>query len=479
VIRILVIVVATAWATAQTVSYTEAIRRMENGEFSHAIELIDAILKQRPADLRALTLKGMALSGANYRQAGNRQFEQALSIDPNFAPALRGLAMNEAAQGKVVDAQRHFESVLKLTPQDPIPRLGLGEIYLAGKQPAKAVAVLAQMPMAAGAAAHFQAGLLLAQSGNYATAAREFELARGGPVSDYDVSFNLALALFRSDEYAKAIQTAKNLIVQGNQKAEVYNLLGRAYEKAGDVRNAYDSLRTATKVDPADEVSYIDLIAICIDHRNLELAEEIAEIGVSKIPGSGPLRLQKGVVLATAGRFPEARTAFEGAIQVSPESNLPHVALGLMLLQMDQTNDAVDLLRRRTKQQKEDYLVLWFLGEALNRGGADGSSAEAKEATSVLKRSAQLRPDVAAVKVTLAKLLLRTGDLDGATRSLEAALKLEPDNVAAMYRLAQVLSKKDDPRAKELFAKVSKAKADEREQFTTRGLQQIVREGSR
>jgi Tfp pilus assembly protein PilF len=77
-------------------------------------------------------------------------------------------------------------------------------------------------------------------------------------------------------------------------------------------------------------------------------------------------------------------------------------------------------------------------------------------------------------------MLTRRGQLDEAHEQLEQALKLEPDSVPATYQLAQVLQKKGDTaRARELFARVSKAKAEEREQFASRGLQQIVREGAR
>ena len=80
----------------------------------------------------------------------------------------------------------------------------------------------------------------------------------------------------------------------------------------------------------------------------------------------------------------------------------------------------------------------------------------------------------------LAKLQARIGEFDAAVPHLNRALQLEPGNVSAMYQLAQVYSRKGQAeRAKELFAKVGKAKAEEREQFTSRGLAQIVKEGAR
>ncbi|MBV9038588.1 MAG: tetratricopeptide repeat protein [Acidobacteriaceae bacterium] len=76
----------------------------------------------------------------------------------------------------------------------------------------------------------------------------------------------------------------------------------------------------------------------------------------------------------------------------------------------------------------------------------------------------------------MGKLLARDERFNEAIAHLEHAIVLEPSNVAAIYQLAQVYSRKGDKsRANELFAKVSKMKADDRENFTNRGLQQILR----
>jgi cytochrome c-type biogenesis protein CcmH/NrfG len=149
-------------------------------------------------------------------------------------------------------------------------------------------------------------------------------------------------------------------------------------------------------------------------------------------------------------------------------------------MQKDEVAQAIDILRKRVRMDAHDYLALWFLGEALNRAGAAPGSPEQKEAIASLERSVQLNPEVAQSRIVLSKLLFRSGDLNGASANLERAIQLDPDNTAALYQLAQVCSKKgESARAKELFAKVSKAKADDREQFTSRGLQQILREGAR
>jgi predicted Zn-dependent protease len=192
------------------------------------------------------------------------------------------------------------------------------------------------------------------------------------------------------------------------------------------------------------------------------------------MPDSQRLNLQRGIVYAMMGQFPEARAAFE----VAPDHPLTGISLGLVLMQMDKVPEAIDVLRRRSKAGG-GYLVDWFFAEALNRAGVDPESPQEAEAIAALQRSVARNPDLAQSRVLLGKMLFRKGDLEGALAHLQRALMLEPENTAATYQLAQVYSRKGDgQRAKELFAKVSKAKAEDREQFTTRGLQQIVREGT-
>src|SRR6185437_13306394 len=127
-------------------------------------------------------------------------------------------------------------------------------------------ALLGSMPDIADAQAHFEAGVLLASLKSYAPAAHQFELALPAYPDRYVAGFNLVLARVKSQEYRGAIAEGEKLLAAGHQKAELYNLLAEAYEKAGDTKRAYDSLRLATKIEPTEEANYIDLISLCIDH---------------------------------------------------------------------------------------------------------------------------------------------------------------------------------------------------------------------
>jgi Flp pilus assembly protein TadD len=515
VFRGLVLVCATAvllTAQEQSSVYKEAMANMETGRPEAAAALLEPWIESHSDDYKAMALLGMALAGTGKSEQAILKFEQALRVRPQYLPALKGLAMSEMNLNRRDSAKTHFEQLLTAAPADPVAHAGLAEIAFGQekfaeavqqfdqsgslyrtdprllldyakanmqiKQTAKAVDALSGIPGDASAEMHFEAGALLASLAMYDSAARQFELALPKYPDQYTVGYNLVLAQTRGQKYAQAIDSGKKLIAMGYRKAELYNLLSESYEKSGDTKQAYDSLRTATQLDPTDETNYIDLITLCLDHKNYDLASEIAGIGLAKLPSSERLHLQFGVVLAMKAQLSEASKEFETAHKLAPDKSLPHVAVALVLMQTNRPGEAVELLRKRVSQAPDDYLSSWFLGEALNRSGVTPGSAGQKEAVAALQRSVSLKADISQTQELLGKLLVRDGHLDEAQKHLERAVTLEPDNVAAIYQLAQVYSKKGDSvRARQLFAKVSKIKTDDRENFAKHGLQQILRAG--
>lgn len=491
-------------------AYEEAVTQLQMGHPDAALALLVPLIKSNPGDYKGLTVMGMAFASAGKQQDAISAFEKALAVHPGYSPALKGLAMSEMSLNRYDAAKGHFQQLLAATPGDAIAHAELGEIAFAQgrfadaihefeqsdplyrrdprflieyaraniqtNRPSKAMAALNDIPENSDAPIHFEAGALLATLKAYEPAARQFELALPAYPDRYAAGFNLLLARVKARQYPQAIKAGEELIVNGYRKAELYNLLAEAYEGSGNTKQAYDSLRTATQLDPADETNYIDLITLCLDHKNYDLASEIAGIGLDKMPRSERLHLQFGIVLAMKTQFEQASKEFELAAQLAPDRSLPRVALALVCIQTNRANEAVQQLRGRVQQFPDDYLGLWFLGEALNRSGISPGSPGQKEAIDSLRHSVRLNPDISQSQELLGKLLAREAQFDEAATHLERAVSLEPENVGALYQLAQVYSKKGQTeRAKQLFAKVGKMKADDRENFASRGLQQILR----
>lgn len=486
---------------------------MQKGEWEPAVALLEKVVKAVPGNAKLLNTLGIALSSAGRVEEAAEQFNRAAAIEPRYPSAHKNLALLEMSRKRLDAAKNHFSRLLELTPGDPVAHLGLAEIafanddfavairhfeggasllpkdprlvvkfarsYVRTKQAKKAARVLDTLPPAAPPDIHYEAGLVFAGLAMFRSAAREFERAGGGAADPYELGFNTTLAYLQSDRPKLAVDAGRRLLNKGYRKGELYNLLSQAYEKTGDTKRAYDALRTATDVDPSDEKNYVDLVALCLDHENFDLGLEIADVSVQRISDSHRLHLQRGVALAMKGRFEAAQVSFDRAAELAPDENLPGVALGLILLQQDRVPDAIRVLRGRREQSRDDYMVHWFLGEALNRSGARPGSDDEAEAVEAVQKSVELEPDLFQSRVLLGKMLARRGALDQAIEHLERARTIDPDDVSATYQLAQVYRRKGDAeRANALFGIVGRQKADDREQFTKRGLLRIVREGS-
>ena len=466
-------------------NYSTAAADVRNGHSEQAIPVLQQLVTQSPSDLKARNLLGIALMNAGRKEEARVQFEKALTMDPNFRPALKNLAVDEMALGRRAEAKRHFEKLLKDVPNDPVAHLYLGEIAFAdrryllavnhyeqsgglhlkdppvtlhfassaleSKQAAVAEGALQSLP-ASDAESQFKAGVLLSQANRFPAAARHFELARKGYADPYEAGFNLTLVYLNAGNYSAAIATG-NELAREHPKAELYNLLARAYEASGQTQQAYDALRAATGLDPLDERNYVDLMSLCLAHENWDLSLEISTIALSHIPAAYRVRLQRGAVFAMMGRLDDAETEFFEAVRIAPQSAVSSVALALVEMQLKRPEKAVEMLRARRAKDRKDYLVNWFLAEALTQ---EESSTD--EAIAALEDAVKLNPSVAGPRVLLGKLLVKRGEPDRAARQFEEALRLKPDDHTAAYPLAMIYRRAGNlKRAEELMAIAAKA----------------------
>ena len=479
----------------EAVSYDCAVAQVERQQFAAAIRLLDQLVLTEPRNLKVLNLLGVALSAAGRREEGSARFREALAIDAAFYPASRNLAVNELEAGRTTNARKLFESVLVHAPDDEVVHAYLGEIHFnagahaaalthydksrarvfsdarvtihyaesllrQGRRP-EALATLDRLPQG-DAAVQFEAGLALGRAGAHADAARFFGLARPGYKDPYVAGFNQTLMLVEAGDHAAAIRVAEEMLAGDAKRAELHSLLSRAYYGSGRIKDAYDALRTAARLEPETEEHYVDLAMICLDLENHDLGLEIVDVGLHYRPSSPLLHLQRGVLLAMKAQLGDAEKAFEQARRLAPDRPAPHAALAMVWMQTGQTDKAVEMLRKEARV-RTDHIVPYTFAVALVRSGVDPASPAADEAIGALRASIRANGDFAPARSQLGRLLLKRNDLDGAIRELEKATALDPDATAALYNLGQAYIKKGDKaRAAELLERVSRMNAAER-----------------
>jgi tetratricopeptide (TPR) repeat protein len=492
--------------------YDCALFYVEHQNFKDAIQSLTLELQQSPRNLNALNLLGIALTESGQPQKAATTFKQALAIDPLFYPARKNLAINEFDVKRFAEAEIQFNRVLKEAPGDEITHLYLGELsfkkkdlaaaakhyekggkrislkapwilhysecLLAQKDLPHATEVLRLLPEADGED-RFQAGLLLGRANAYAPAAEFFASALPRYNDPYVAAYNQLLMLIKGKSYPQATQLFRDLVGQGQnyQRAELYNLVSEAYLKTDRVQEAYDVLRTATRMEPESEDNYVDLASVCLEYEDYPLGKEILDVGIHYIPKSYRLYIQRGVTFVMRGSLGEAEKDFETAASLAPDKSLPYFALGWVWVQSAQTDKAVRVLREKSKLPGMNFLVPYIFGVALVHSGAEAGTPAADEAVSAFESSIHLNPDFSHSHAELGKLLFKQGEVDRAVAELKAATRLDPGDAGPVYVLAQAYRKKGQKaEANQMLARIAQLHSEDHDLDLKKELKRLVRQ---
>lgn len=114
------------------------IAQLETGDLTAAIENLDAALQHHPNNPDILYYLARA-AGLLSKQTGDRLLE----TQPNSARAHQALAENYWALQRAADAEREYQTALKIRPDLPGVHLSLGELYANTQQWPKAEAEFA------------------------------------------------------------------------------------------------------------------------------------------------------------------------------------------------------------------------------------------------------------------------------------------------------------------------------------------------
>ena len=459
-------------ADCASTPYDCAVAQVQRQEFAAAIRTLERLVARTPSDLKALNLLGIALTGAGKPDEANARFRAALAIDPRFAPALRNLAVNEFRTGRTDAARRHFEEVLRQSPDDEIAHLHLGEIHFQGKaatealpttrraarascrirpsmlhyatclleqrRTPEAVAVLDRLPPTT-PRSWFEAGVVLGRYGAHAEAARFFGEARANGYKDvYAAGYNQTLMLIEAGDNEAAIGVAEELFAQGLKPAELYNLVARAYAKPHASRRRTTRCARPRGSSPTVAEHYIDLAMLCLEHENYDLGLEIVDVGLKHRPDSSMLYLQRGVVLAMKGAIEQAEQEFSRASRACAgrPGAVRRAGDGL-----DAARTDAESRRRSARADARGHNPTarrpFSSTRSASRSCDPARRPTTRRAARRSTRSARpfgLQPALAQAQAELGKLLLKRGDVAEAIAHLERAIALEPQNAAPGVR---------------------------------------------
>lgn len=445
-------------------------------DYEQALQLARSSLQRSPNDAKVLTLEGLALSGLGKSREALAAYDTALRFSPDYLPALEGAAQIEYNS----DSDRAIgllKRILKIRPDDPTSHAMLAVVSYKDhdcKQAVEHFRASGQLIFSQRAALE-QYGFCLVSLGQAKEAIPLYQAVISQEPDDGQACLHLAAAQYLADQPEDTIATLQPVLEKQDASPEMLEVASAAYEKSGNTPRAVELLRKAIVIRPDDPKLYLDFSTLCLDHSSFEVGIDMLNVGLSHLPNSAPLYLARGILYIQLAKYDKGEADFETAERLDPRQTFSSESESLAKIQQTGADDALSTVRSRVKVHPNDPVLLYLLADALTRGGAQPGSPEFKEALNAANRAVLLKPDLTLARDVLSGLYFKQGELGKAIEQCRIALRGDPKDEEALYRLTQALRKTGKMgEIPELLKRLAELQQEDRTEEQTRNRYKLV-----
>ena len=394
------IAVSDTGTTADLALISAHLRRQE---FDSALKAIDGLEKKQPDKPLAAHLRARTLLAKKDIAGARKNFERALAIDPDYFPAVAGLAGLDMTDKKPDNAKKRFEAVLAKNPKN-------GQAWLA----------LAELAAKSGAAKDEVAKLI----GNSVTA------------SPTDVTPRLLLIDFylRNKDVKVASSTAQDAVAALPDSPEVLDALGRTQLASGEFSQAIATYSKLAGMQPLSPQPHMRLADAHLAEKNKEAAAQSLRKGLEIKPDL--LDAQRALIVLDldAKKFQDALTTARTVQKQRPKEAVGYVLEGDINAAQKNWDAAATAYRVGLKQVNSSELAIKLYSVLL----ASGKGAEADKFSATWQKD---NPKDAAFFFYLGDGAIARKDYVGAEKNYAAVIKLQANNAVAYNNLAWVTAK--------------------------------------
>jgi Flp pilus assembly protein TadD/predicted AlkP superfamily phosphohydrolase/phosphomutase len=246
---------------------------------------------------------------------------------------------------------------------------------------------------------------------------------------------------------------------------EVHNNLGLIHLRNGDLEAAREEFQKALELDAADADALLNLAAIHRAEGRLGAAEHLVERALQVDPSSTGALSQLAELKRAQGDLDEAVRLFEEALRI--DDSLPSLSLGY--------GDVLQRARRFPEAERAFESVLELDPDSFkaryNLGVTYGRQGRTSDAVAMYEEALEVAPEhPEAVKAhnNLGVIDLERGEIDGARRHFEAAVRASAGHFESRHNLALIYL--DDGRLEDAIKLLedAAAMAPNHEQVTVR-----------
>lgn len=349
------------------------------------------------------------------------------------------LGLLYASEGRISEAIPVLADAVQDNPGSSVARANLGTAYLKAGKMEKAAGELKlaarQNPSdAATEVALGQADMLLKRP---TEAAAAFEVALPRDESNPTLLYNTALALFDSNQAAKAAPLLARM--PGiDTSAEAQSLYGDVDEALSHYGDAGKHYAAAARIDPSEPNVYMLGIEF-LRHWTFGAAAKVFSAGVKKYPKSTRMYIGLGVAYYGGGNYNKAIPVFANLLDAHPDNEMYAELLGRNCTVLTEGMEAQckKLVGFSERHPGNAVLATYTAVSILHRPYDPKGIALARR---LLMNAIKAQPNLAQARFAMGLLLQNEQKWKQSIPELETAIRLNPKYAAAHYRLALAYS---------------------------------------
>jgi len=369
------------------------------------------------------------------------RFREAAAADSRLLEAQLGLGRTAQELGLLDEARKAYARAVELDSADPRAVLGLARMLHLQGADGQAVGILRTVASRNPEHAEAQALLAacLAATGEVEAAAAASEKALELAPGNVEALTTAAEVELRRGNLDPAEARYRQLIDQDTTSILGRIGLARILRLRGKTAEAESTLRRVLAEKPGEVPATEELIEVLVaSSRAREALALCGEAGPDQAPVDIRLQEKRLVVLASLSMDNELCTACERLLERSPGNAMAHLQMGAMFLRHGLPVLAVDRCRKALTQQPglERAFRLLISAQLL--------SGDLEPAREVLERYLAVRPQDLEALFQLADYHRRKGDPEKAAEVVRQALSFHPGSMVAHAQLGQLLFEQGD-----------------------------------
>ena len=388
-------------------SVEEAMRLYAGGQQAEARRMLEEIAKAEPANFDAHFRLGLVALNAQDLSIAVTSLNRASQLRPAHAQVWLALAQAQRRMKNKPQAAEAAAKAESLAASDPVMLHGLA--------------------------------LFHSETGNWAKAASLESRYAAVASGDRDAVVRAVSFYLQAGQPKPAIELAGKALAK-EKRADLHNLLGKAYEADGQFDNTIVELQKAIRLAPREEAYVFDLAYVLLVHQNFDVAIQLLEPAKKIFTRSAQLELALGIANYGQRKFPEAVDAFLRTAELAPKIEQPYVFLARIISHAEgRLGEITEKFASFARANPRNYLGHFLHAKGLIAQMGPAPSVElADQAERLLKKSISLNPTFWESEFELGVLLEGKKDFSAAARHLERAIQLSPKTPAPHYRLARV-----------------------------------------